>query len=307
MNCIVSRGCKLGIIGLVFCRVCFYQPVQAYDCPERGESGLPAEIAGFSFGNLWRVETDTGAINHVFGTIHISDPRISQLRQPVAQALNDSASLGMEVVLDRGAISTMSSAMQLADGNSLKKILPPDLFAATAMLLGRYGVSARATEQLKPWAAFVTLSLPAKRFGVPLDMLLMQRAERAGLSIFGLETVAEQIGVFENLSDADALDLLREVVCRYEENQADIETMIELYLAEDLGALMQMSLRYPSSLQDRFLDVLLWQRNRRMVLNMVPYLETGGAFIAIGALHLPGPGGVLDLLSKRGYTIEAIH
>ena len=70
---------------------------------------------------------------------------------------------------------------------------------------------------------------------------------------------------------------------------------------------MQMALRYRSPLQERFLELLLWQRNRRMAGRMLPHLEAGGAFIAIGALHLPGVGGVLDILSGHGYTVESIH
>ena len=307
MNYINSHIRKLGYAGLILYSVCVSQPVAALDCRERIQSTAQFPAADISRGNLWRIETGDGEINHLFATIHLSDPRISLLRQPVAQALNNSASFGMEVVLDRDAITTMSSAMQLVNSNSLKNILQPDLFAATALRLGSYGVSLEAMERLKPWAAFITLSLPPAQSGVPLDMMLMLKAQGAGIPIFGLETIDDQIGVFDNLSDVDEVELLREVVCHYEEYQADIVTMIEHYIAQDLGALMQMVLRYRSPLQDRFLDVLLWQRNRRMVANMVPHLETGGTFIAIGALHLPGPSGVLDLLSKRGYTVEPIH
>ncbi len=271
------------------------------------QSAAPFSATELTHGNLWRVETSDGKTNHIFATIHLSDPRIRQLQQHVDEALNSSNSFGMEVVLDRDALTSMSSAMRLVNGQSLKMLLQPELFAATALLLGRYGVPVQATERLKPWAAFVTLSLPPRQSGVPLDMMLMIKAQRAGIPVFGLETVDEQIGVFDNLSDADEVDLLRELVCHYNEYQSDIATMTEHYIAEDLDAVMQMALRYRSPLQDRFLDVLLWQRNRRMVANMVPHLETGGTFIAVGALHLPGPRGVLDLLSRRGYTIEAIR
>jgi uncharacterized protein YbaP (TraB family) len=47
-------------------------------------------------------------------------------------------------------------------------------------------------------------------------------------------------------------------------------------------------------------------RNRRMVRRMIPYLEQGNSFIAVGALHLAGPRGILALLRKNGYTTESV-
>tara|TARA_Y100000590_G_scaffold367666_1_gene427859 strand:- start:838 stop:1479 length:642 start_codon:yes stop_codon:yes gene_type:complete len=213
----------------------------------------------------------------------------------------------MEMVLDDNAISTMAKTSRLDDSRSLSEILDPDLFKKTTVLLQRYGFSKRVVESMKPWAAFTTLSLPPEQSGAPLDLLLMFEARRLRIPVFGLETVDEQIAVFDNLSFADEVELLRDAVCHYDEIQADIETMVTHYLTQDLDALMQMALRYRSPLQDRFLEVLLWERNRRMVAKMVPHLIAGGTFIAIGALHLPGPGGVLDLLGKRGYTLEPIY
>jgi len=256
---------------------------------------------------LWRIESVDGQINHLFGTIHLTDPRVTDLPHPVVKALNNSVSFGMEVVLDIDAIGTMSKAMYLAEGKSLAKILKPALFAATIRLLDRYGVAAEAAQKLKPWAAFTTVSLPPGQSGVPLDMFLMFAAQQDRKSIFGLETIDEQLAVFNTLAMSDQVELLNQVVCHYDEFQADVETMIEHYLARDLAAIMQMAVRYRSPLQERVLEVLLWQRNRRMAARMLPHLHKGGAFIAIGALHLPGIGGVLDILSEHGYSIEPIH
>lgn len=298
---------SLGLAIFILYSACSSQRVVALDCAALVQSTARSESVEYSHGNLWRIDALDGHINYLFGTIHLTDPRVTQLPSPVAEALDNSDIFGMEVVLDSDAIVAMSQAMRLVDGNSLQKILGLELFESTAELLGRYGVTMQAIQSLKPWAAFATLSLPPAQSAVPLDMLLMFEAQRQGKPIFGLEVIDEQIAVLDTLTDSDQLELLRRAVCHYDEFQADIETMVEHYIARDLGAVMRMALRYRSPLQDRFLDALLWQRNRRMVAKMVPRLDTGGAFIAIGALHLPGPGGVLDILSKRGYSIESIH
>jgi uncharacterized protein YbaP (TraB family) len=291
----------------IFFWICLAPGALALDCVQRIHSNQRFESAGYSHANLWRVATAGGQVNYIFGTIHLADPRVTRLPRAVAEALSNSESFGMEVVLNSSAIATMSKAMHFVDGLSLEQFLEPELLARTAELLDRYGVSTRVARTLKPWAAFTTFSLPPGQITVPLDLLLMLEAERRGKLVFGLETIEEQIGVLDTLSNVDQADLLRAAVCHYDELQADIETLIKHYVAQDLGAVMQMTLRYSSPLQDRFLDVLLWQRNRRMADKMTSYLRHGGAFIAIGALHLPGHGGVLDILSKRGYTIESIN
>ena len=276
----------------IFFWICLAPGALALDCVQRIHSNQRFESAGYSHANLWRVATAGGQVNYIFGTIHLADPRVTRLPRAVVEALSGSESFGMEVVLNSSAIATMSKAMHFVDGLSLEQFLEPELLPRTAELLDRYGVSTRVARTLKPWAAFTTFSLPPGQMTVPLDLLLMLEAERRGKLVFGLETIEEQIRVFDTLSNVD---------------QADIETLIKHYVAQDLGAVMQMTLRYSSPLQDRFLDVLLWQRNRRMADKMTSYLRHGGAFIAIGALHLPGHGGVLDILSKRGYTIESIN
>jgi len=279
----------------------------ALDCPDLVVSSDQIETAGYSRGILWRIESVDGRVSHVFGTIHISDPRVTDLPKAVIGALNSSNSFGMEVLLDFETIARMSSAMYYGSGGSLKSNLDAELFEGTVSLLGRYGVTAAAAQKLKPWAAYTTLSVPPGQTTMPLDLFLLAVAQQAGKATFGLETIDEQVAVFDDLTMSDQRELLTQTVCHYDKLQAEIEKMIEHYLARDLAAMMRMSMRYQSPLQDRFMDVLLWQRNVRMTERMIPHLQKGGAFIAIGALHLPGVGGVLDLLRERGYSATALQ
>jgi uncharacterized protein YbaP (TraB family) len=67
---------------------------------------------------------------------------------------------------------------------------------------------------------------------------------------------------------------------------------------------MTETYRYPGS--ERFIDALLWRRNKIMAERMQVHLRRGAAFVAVGALHLPGKGGILDLLTRDGYSVTAI-
>jgi uncharacterized protein len=280
----------------------------AFDCPKLVRSAVRVEEVAYPRGLLWRIESADGRISHLFGTIHIADPRVIELPPGVVKTLRGSGSFGMEVLLDAAAMQQMSTAMFHGGGQSLEGDLDAELFDRTAKLLGRYGVSGDAAQRLKPWAAYMTLSVPpGGAGGIPLDLFLLSLARERGITAFGLESADEQVAVFDTLTPSDQRELLVETVCHYDEFQAEIEEMIAHYVARDLGAMMRMALRYRSPLHDRLMQVLLWRRNRLMVRRMLPRLEEGGAFIAIGALHLPGLGGVLDLLHERGYSVVSVY
>ncbi len=279
----------------------------AFVCPELTPDTRTVDPGGFPAGLLWRVEAPDGAENYVFGTIHISDPRVARLSSAVTTALDRSAHFMMEVMFDAGTVAQMSRAMYFQNGQSLSQRLPQELYKRVVDLLARHQVSGAAADRLKPWAAYTTLSLPPDQHAPPLDLMLMNAARAAGKTLSGLETLDEQIAVFADLSEPKQVELLTQTACHYERFQAEVDEMIAYYETGDLAGMMRMAARYESPLQERFMDLLLRQRNHRMVERMRDGLAQGGLFIAIGALHLPGAEGVLNLLEAEGYRLTRVN
>lgn len=282
-------------------------PLPAF-CEPLVEHPVPARAAGgHARGLLWRVSRDGRPTSYVFGTMHVSDPRVLEVMGEVQGALAGSERFVMEVVLDLQAAATLQQAMFLTDGRTLSGLAGEALFGLTSRRLSAYGLPPEVVDAMKPWAAFTTLSMPANAAGLPLDMQLMAAAQAAGKEVSALETVAEQVAVFESLPEAEQIDMLREVVCHYDRFQDDVERMVTMYRERNLAGLLELSLRYASENRAVFLDTLLWARNRRMVERAVPLLESRPTFMAVGALHLPGPRGVLGLLEARGFRVEAVY
>ena len=292
-------GCVLAAV--------FASTAAAFDCPELRAGTGSVDPGGFPTGLLWRVEAETGAKSYIFGTIHISDPRVTHLSPAVSAALERSSGFMMEVMFDADTVARMSRAMYFYNGRSLSQLLPPELYTRVVDLLARYEVSSAAADRLKPWAAYTTLSLPPDQHAPPLDLILMNAAQAAGKTLSGLETLDEQIAVFDELSEHEQLELLTLTACHYDSFQAEVDEMIAYYESEDLAGMMRMAARYESPLQERFMDLLLRQRNHRMVARMHDGLARGGMFIAIGALHLPGKEGVLNLLQADGYRLTRVE
>jgi uncharacterized protein YbaP (TraB family) len=278
----------------------------ATECPPLERQDQQTRRSIYSRGLLWRVESSDGLISHLFGTIHLSDPRITRLSAESLSRLLESESFVMEVVLNRETFSSMASAMIFSSHDTLETISGAATYKRAIRLLERYGLSASRANRLKPWAVYTILSLPPGQSGLPLDLRLMTLAQENQLPVYGLETIEEQTTLFDSMDIADQLVLLQQAVCNYDLAQSDIEEIIGHYLKHDLNAMLRMTetYRYPGS--ERFIDALLWRRNKIMAERMQAHLRRGAAFVAVGALHLPGKGGILDLLTRDGYSVMAI-
>lgn len=258
-------------------------------------------------GLLWKVSGGDAGASYLLGTMHIAEPRVMNMLERARPQFDASHRFAMEVVLDAPAMHKLGQAMFYRDGRQLPDVVGAPLFASIARHLGDYGVPPTLAQSMKPWAAFTTLSMPVGAGAEPLDLQLMNAAHVAGKQVVGLESVDEQLAVFENVAERDQVTMLREVACHYEVFQHELDEMVEAYVARDLIALIEQSERYDSEGKEAFMDKLLYERNARMAERMLPLLSAGQAFIAVGALHLPGERGVLRLLEKQGYRVEALY
>ena len=98
-----------------------------------------------------------------------------------------------------------------------------------------------AFQDFKPWAVVTLLSLPPSEKGEFLDLVLYKAAVEARKEVKGLETMEEQLAVFDDLSEADQIALLRETLDSRDQMPAMFEDLIQAYLAQDLDALMERS------------------------------------------------------------------
>jgi uncharacterized protein YbaP (TraB family) len=263
-------------------------------------------------GLLWKIEKPSQPTSYLFATMHVSDPRVVNLPQPVEQAFKDSTQFVMEMLLTFQAVGLVSRASFFSDGRTLADVMQTENYRRLLDLLQkRMQLDESVVRHMKPWAVFSLLMMPVESDGsAALDMQLYRRAIQAQKQVAGLETAQEQVDVFDQMSVADQLWLLNQAVSEIEQTDAVFPDMLAAYLQGNLAALLSMQqqmMSAESEIDDRLLQRLLTQRNQRMAQRMQPYLQQGDAFIAIGALHLPGQGGVLHLLEQQGYAVSPVH
>ncbi|MGB7931533.1 MAG: TraB/GumN family protein [Gammaproteobacteria bacterium] len=272
-------------------------------------AALPS--SGPVHGLLWEIDSPDSSPSYLFGTIHSEDPGVIGLAPTVESAFTSCRQVILEVNLDTDAMVAGSTAMLLTDGRRLSEIVGKGLFEQTAVALRTRGISDPVAERMKPWAAASALSMPAPVTGLVLDMVLFQRAQQAGKQLHGLETIAEQLEVFEGLPLDDQVTLLRDAVEQFAGLDAMQAELLAAYKRQDLAAMMAINAVSMATGDQRlareFERRLIEDRNHRMAERMEPYLKQGGAFVAVGALHLPGEQGLLRLLEQRGYSLRVVE
>jgi uncharacterized protein len=274
---------------------------------------LPADAQRFDRGLLWRIEASGAPASHVFGTVHVSDPRVTKLPPEVSRALSDSRSLTVELGLDPANLMALAGRMVFLDGRDLPGAVGPELYQKTAALTAKLGVPEPALRLFRPWAIALLLSVPQQNPQEVLDFVLASAARAEGKPVHELESVAEQVAVFEGMQERDQVVLLKRAVDNYEQMPRAVARIIEAWLARDLAAMWRIGEEMAAGdpevkrLNETLLRRLLHERNARMAERMHARLKEGSAFIAVGALHLYGAAGVLAELERRGWRVTRVY
>ncbi len=278
---------------------------------------VAAEALPFGQGLLWRVQRDGGPANYVLGTIHSTDARLRDLPGPVRQALEASSDVAFEFIGTPEQQQTMAQAMQLPQGQRLEEHLGPELFQRTVSALSELRVKPEDLQGLKPWALSIFLIFPPVELvrqaqgEAAFDFWLQAEAVKLGKRLHSLETIEEQIEIFDGMSPAAQVAMVTDMLADYADITARFNRLFRAYLKGDIAAIMteadEVSEVGDAAVAEGLTTRLLDDRNRLMATRMLPLLNDGGAFVAIGAAHLPGDDGVLALLEQRGYRITRAY
>ncbi|HRN89870.1 TraB/GumN family protein [Hyphomicrobium sp.] len=273
---------------------------------------------------LWKVEREGLSPSYLFGTVHLTDSRVREISLKTRAALRSAKAVLLETsdISPETTAAALVSAARTAvytDGRTLDRLLTKEEFRKVQETIDRAGVPAASARIYRPWMISMMLSASncerrRIREGEPvLDMALAQEARIHGIPITGLETAEEQIRTLASVPEDQQLGMLRANLALIDETDNLMETMVQLYLERRIGAVweLQMALAetagVPPSAFDAFRQAVIVDRNIKMYETSRSYFETGGTFMAVGALHLPGEDGLVALLRNAGYTVTPVE
>lgn len=275
-------------------------------------------------GLLWKIETDASADSYLYGTMHVADERVTRLSPAAEAAFANAGTVVIETdeIVDpakaQAAFLMRPELTMFTDGTTLESLMSDDEYALVREKLRERGLPIAAVSRMKPWMIAGLVSLPAcelerKAQGEPfLDKLLAERALATGKELKGLETVAEQLEAMASLPLQFHVRGLIETLSLGPLLADVMATMTDLYVAGETGMILPMiRAATPESADGSATDYadfeerIIIERNRLMAKRAGPILEEGGAFIAVGALHLPGEEGLIELFREAGYRVTA--
>ena len=269
-----------------------------------------AEGGRLEQGLLWRIEHSGKTVGHLLGTLHLPDERLLKFPPAVLSAFQGADQVATEIAMDAINIQKLLLAMSYTDGRTLEGVAGKKLYGAVSGLLAKIGLPDPAVQRMKPWAAMTMLIMPPRTDALPMDLVFYQAAAQAGKNQAALETIEEQVAVFEAEPVKTQLLMLEEVVNNHAQVAALTQRMVEAYLQRDLAALEALadneelltsaeSRRIHRAMRARMIE----RRNVVMARRIEPLFERGNTFVAVGALHLPGANGLLAHLQRRGYRV----
>lgn len=271
----------------------------------------PAEER-FARGLLWRVSRKGVAPSHVYGTIHVADPRLAELPAAVRAAFAAAKSLMVEFVPDPYAKERFLEAAMFLDGQTLEGKIGAADFERAFEHLRPIGVSREFVNKLKPWGVLLNLRNPGGTGGSSLDAQLLEGARARRLPLHQIEGVEEQIFTFDEFPMDSQVALLKHSLAHRDELLELAARTLDAYLAGDLAGIWRLReefvRRHPhiAAHQAVMTKRVVHDRSVVMAFRMQRQLRRGNAFVALGALHLYGEKGVLALLEEDGYAVARV-
>ena len=255
---------------------------------------------------------------YVLGTMHVGRPDFYPLRPAIEAALEKSGRLYLEIDSEEPGVEQKMAQAMLCDHPCLKEALSESEWNTLGERLGRQEAAAREIGKIRPWAAAVVLSMAdfAALGLTPQQSVESHVSERAskGKEIIGLETAEEQIRLFAEMPQAAQKEMLVQWLNMTVKERLDMDReLIALWKNGDADALhiwyKKMEQQYSSSpeIAELFDQTFLIARNQVFVDRLLSQIGNapGPFFLAVGALHLGGPDGVLVLLKKQGFKVKA--
>lgn len=272
-------------------------------------------------GLLWKIEKKGVRASYLFGTFHATDGRLMAVLERAAPQIRASRALATELgemtkLAKTLAVAQVALKAMNAQTDTLKLIKDEARRRKIEELLRERRLSRADAGKMEPWLLVTLFALPVcemlKADRNVVDDRVVEIAAAKRIPIHALESVEEQL--------ASLAAIKPDFVVRYLESLADrpsliddaFETMVRLYVESRVTAALP-ALRHATKMSAEDVEInrqiiaaLMGKRNATMLERSRALLAKGGAFVAVGALHLSGPDGLVELYRKDGYKVTKV-
>jgi uncharacterized protein YbaP (TraB family) len=263
---------------------------------------------------LWKVSSKNSTA-YLFGSIHLAKPEFYPLAPAIEKCFGKSGVLALEADPEKGNDPDLQRKMLQAalytGDDSLRKHLSQETYDVAAGELRRIGIPIEAFSKTKPWFLALTIGvLELQRLGfnqeIGIDRYFAGKA-RGKKKIVQLESFDYQINLLNGFTDREQELFLLYTIGDMKNIEKDMDSMVLSWKTGDAKTMEEILMETMNESPDLkpIYEKLYYARNREMTDRIEQYLQTGDTyFIVVGAAHLIGKQGIVELLRKKGYTVE---
>lgn len=251
--------------------------------------------------------------SYLYGTMHLMCKGDVEMTPSIQNAFDQTQTLLLEIDMDDPSMmGKMMQATLANDGKTVTEKLGKELSAKVDTILRK---NSPMTLAMVNSLNLPTLSMQIGMFALDCeldlgyDMLFVQEAKAKNKEIIGLESVDSQIQLLLSQPDSEAKQAIEYMVTHFDEVKTEMNKMVTTYKSQDVQKLYDITQetfsdpKYPQGNLEEFLD----KRNIAWIPVIEKSIKQKPIFIAVGAAHLAGNNGVINLLRKAGYTVKAIN
>lgn len=275
-------------------------------------SARSAPLWGQEKNFLWKASGEKNTV-YILGSVHLLKRESATLKPIVEEVFSKSRRLVLEIdLVNEGPAKFQQLLMQKGvnlDGKQLQQQLMPETYELAAQRATDLGVDLKLMASFKPWVVALTMVvMQLQKLGYDansgIDHQLAQRAKRANKPVSGLETAEFQIDLFSRLSPPEQDMFLRRSLLEMDQLEKSVDDMVDAWNRGDVALgekLFLESMRGYPELKAKLLD----ERNRNWIPQIEQFLKQDeDILVVVGAAHLVGEAGVIELLKARGYKLE---
>lgn len=257
-------------------------------------------------GLFWQLESSTGKVSYLFGTMHSDDNRLTDFKPAILNALKASDVFVMETLSPNNP-----SVFMMPEGDLTTLLTEPELDKVYE-LAEFHSMHRSAATHMKPWLLAVVFDSPRPLTEFSQDNLLMSKAEEQGKDVVGIEDPIEHFSTMDDFSTAEQITMLGAVLKRtLEQKQHDYEALLNAYLAGSSDQVAQLDDKItggmlPKTLWSRMRQKILTDRNVVMAKRIAESAQDKKLFVAVGASHLAGETGLVSALRKAGFKVTLV-
>jgi len=261
------------------------------------DKGLLFEISG---NNLQKP-------SYIFGTMHLLCEGDFEMSEEMISKIQYSEILAMEMDLDDPTMAfKMIGKMKMKGDTSLSDLMPKARYdSLKSYLKDSLNLPPMMFQKTKPFLIYsliLTKLLPCKTLMLENEIMKIGK----GKKVVGLETLDFQMGLMDKMSYQLQADYLLETLSDKKKSIREFQEMAEAYKKRDLEILLK-SIDAEKGMMADFENEMLYKRNMAWIPEIKKLISEKTTFIAVGAGHLGGQKGVLQLLKNEGYTLKVIE